>query len=91
MGNPFIILTVILLALLAFSLFFAALIAAKHASEKEYRCVRCKKLFYPRLRDSFGAAYSFGHKSVLVKCPHCKNRARLLPTDETAHHGKCTD
>ena len=79
---------IIFSALLLISLAIAAFIAAKHASEKEYLCPKCKKLFSPLLKDSFGAAYSFGHKSVLVRCPHCKNKARMLPTDETKHHGQ---
>ena len=64
----------------------ATLIAAKHASEKEYLCVNCRKVFKPRKRDSLGAAISFGHKSVLVRCPHCRHKERLLPTDEKSPH-----
>ena len=86
MDNIGIIVIVISLVLFASSLAVAALIAAKHASEKEYRCLNCKKLFHPRMRDSFGAAYSFGHKSVLVRCPHCRHKARVLPVDEQVSH-----
>jgi len=64
----------------------AALLAAKHASEKEYICIKCGKTFSPRKRDALGAAYSFGHKSVLVRCTHCRHKARLLPTDEYNPH-----
>ena len=64
----------------------ATLIAAKHASEKEYVCIKCGKTFSPRKRDSLGAAISFGHKSVMVRCRYCRNKARLLPTDEKNPH-----
>ena len=74
--------TIISISLFLISLGIAAFIAAKHASEKEYLCKNCKKTFSPRIRDAFGAAYSFGHRSVLVRCPHCRHKARVLPTDE---------
>lgn len=81
--SPIVIFVIILcISLLLFWLGIATVIAAKHAAEKEYRCKSCGKLFSPRKRDALGAAISFGHKSVLVRCPHCRAKARLLPTDE---------
>lgn len=76
--------------LILFWLGLATYIAAKHAAEKEYVCKKCKKRFSPRKRDALGAAISFGHKSVLVRCPHCRNKERLLPTDEY-HPEQATD
>ena len=72
----------LLIVLILFWLGVATYLAAKHAAEKEYICKKCKKRFSPRKRDALGAAVSFGHKSVLVRCPHCRNKERLLPTDE---------
>ncbi len=77
---------IIIIGLFVFSLAVATLIAAKHAAEKEYLCKSCGKKFHPRKRDAFGAAYSFGHKSVLVRCPHCRNKERLLPIDHKNPH-----
>ena len=74
--------TIICISLLLFWLGIATVIAAKHAAEKEYICKNCRKRFSPRKRDALGAAVSFGHKSVLVRCPHCRHKERLLPTDE---------
>ena len=76
----------IISGLFILSLASATLIAAKHASKKEYLCKKCGKRFFPRKRDALGAAYSFGHKSVLVRCPHCKNKERLLPVDHPNPH-----
>ena len=74
------------LTLILFWLGVAIYLAAKHAAEKEYICKKCKKRFSPRKRDALGAAVSFGHKSVLVRCPHCRNKERLLPADESNPH-----
>ena len=73
--------TVICISLFLLWLGIATVIAAKHAAEKEYLCPKCGKTFSPRKRDALGAAISFGHRSVLVRCPHCRNKERLLPTD----------
>ncbi|MBQ9746108.1 MAG: hypothetical protein IJW21_04740 [Clostridia bacterium] len=73
---------IICISLFLISLCIAMFIAAKHASEKEFRCIHCNRLFSPRKRDAFGAAYSFGDRSVLVRCPHCRHKARLHPKDE---------
>lgn len=81
--SPTVIFAIILpIILIIFWLCVAVYIAATHAAEKEYICRKCKKHFSPRKRDALGAAVSFGHKSVLVCCPHCRNKERLLPTDE---------
>lgn len=77
---------IICISLLLFWLGVATVIAAKHAAEKEYICKKCKKHFSPRKRDALGAAVSFGHKSVLVRCPHCRNKERLLPASEANPH-----
>ena len=82
MENWGIAVAIISICLFLGSLAIAAFIAAKHASEHKYLCKSCKKAFTPRKRDAFGAAYSFGHISVLVRCPHCKHKARLLPLKE---------
>ena len=84
--GPLEIAIMIILGLFLLSLAIATLIAAKHAAEKEYLCPKCEKKFFPRKRDALGAAYSFGHKSVLVRCPHCRNKARLLPVDHPHPH-----
>lgn len=76
------IVIIICISLFIISILIAMFIAAKHASEREFRCLQCGKLFSPRKRDAFGAAYSFGDRSLLVRCPHCRHRARLHPTDE---------
>ena len=82
MSELSIIVTIICISLFLVSLAIATVIAAKHAAEKEYLCPRCGKIFKPRKRDALGAAYSFGHKSVLVRCTHCRHKERLLPNDE---------
>ena len=86
MSQLAIIVMIICILLFLSWLSLATFIAAKHASEKEYVCPKCGKTFSPRKRDSLGAAISFGHKSVLVRCRYCENKARLLPTDEPNHH-----
>ena len=78
--------TVICISLFLLWLGIATVIAAKHAAEKEYLCPKCGKTFTPRKRDALGAAISFGHKSVLVRCTHCKNKERLLPVDHPNPH-----
>lgn len=77
---------IICISLLLFWLGVATVIAAKHAAEKEYICKNCRKRFSPRKRDALGAAVSFGHKSVLVRCPHCRHKERLLPAAESNPH-----
>ena len=75
------IVSIVCISLFLLWLGIATVIAAKHAAEKEYLCPKCGKTFSPRKRDALGAAVSFGHKSVLVRCTHCRNKERLLPTD----------
>ncbi len=84
--SPLGIAIIIIIGLFVFSLAAATLLAAKHAAEKEYLCKKCGKKFFPRKRDAFGATYSFGHKSVLVRCPHCRHKERLLPVDHKNPH-----
>ena len=82
MGTLAIVVMIICISLLLFWLSIATVIAAKHAAEKEYVCPKCGKTFTPRKRDALGAAISFGHKSVLVRCTHCRNKERLMPKGE---------
>ena len=83
MNDFYTTIALILISSFLISLGIATFIAAKHASEKKYLCKQCKKIFSPRMKDAIGAAYSFGHTSVLVRCPHCRNKERLFPIYES--------